>query len=261
VAEPPVTFAGALRKLRAEARLTQEELAEAAGLSLRSISDLERGIATTPRRETVRLLADVLQLTGPARAGFAAVARGRPVAAAAAVAAAAVAAAAVAAAAVDGAAVGGGAAAIRTLPRDISSFIGRQEELRELVDVAVGSGGVVGIHAIGGMAGVGKTAFAVHVAHQLAPRFPAGQIFLPPHGHTPGQQPVEPADALASLLLTAGVPAAQIPPGMEIGSAWNEAHALTGLGRCAVGTGDSSEAAALLRQALENLGLRRVACR
>jgi hypothetical protein len=56
---------------------------------------------------------------------------------------------------------------------------------------------VVGIHAIGGMAGVGKTAFAVHAAH----RFPGGQIFLPLHGHTPGQQPVDPADALASLVL------------------------------------------------------------
>jgi hypothetical protein len=65
------------------------------------------------------------------------------------------------------------------------------------------------------MAGIGKTAFAVHAAHQLAPRFPAGQIFLPLHGHTPGQRPVEPADALASLLLTAGLAAAQIPPGLE----------------------------------------------
>jgi hypothetical protein len=74
---------------------------------------------------------------------------------------------------------------------------------------------VVGIHAIGGMAGVGKTAFAVHAAHRLADRFPAGQIFLPLHGHTPGQQPVDPADALASLLLTLGVPAGQIPPGLE----------------------------------------------
>ena len=110
---------------------------------------------------------------------------------------------------------GGAAVATRSLPRDLASFTGRQLELRDLVDAAASSGGVVGIHAIGGMAGVGKTAFAVHAAHRLAPRFPAGQIFLPLHGHTPGQQPVDPGDALASLLLTAGVPAAQIPPGME----------------------------------------------
>jgi len=111
---------------------------------------------------------------------------------------------------------GGAAAATRTLPRDLASFTGRQQELGELVAAAAaGSGGVVGIHAIGGMAGVGKTALAVHAAHRLAPRFPAGQIFLPLHGHTPGQQPVDPADALASLLLTAGVPAGQIPPGLE----------------------------------------------
>jgi hypothetical protein len=78
-----------------------------------------------------------------------------------------------------------GAAGSRTLPRDIASFTGRQHELQALVDAAAGSGGVVGIHAIGGMAGVGKTAFAVHAAHRLADRFPAGQIFLPLHGHTP----------------------------------------------------------------------------
>jgi tetratricopeptide (TPR) repeat protein len=62
------------------------------------------------------------------------------------------------------------------------------------------------------MTGVGKTAFAVHAGHLLAGRFPDGQIFLALHGHTPGQRPVEPGDALASLLLMAGLPAAQIPP-------------------------------------------------
>src|SRR5258708_5797387 len=75
-----------------------------------------------------------------------------------------------------------------------------------------GAGGVVGIHAIGGMAGVGKPTLAVHAAHGLAGSFPDGQFFLPLHAHTTGQRPVEPADALASLLLTAGVPAQQIPP-------------------------------------------------
>jgi class 3 adenylate cyclase/tetratricopeptide (TPR) repeat protein len=113
---------------------------------------------------------------------------------------------------------GGPAAATRTLPRDLGSFTGRARELAQLMEAAAGGAGpagVVGIHAIGGMAGVGKTALAVHAAHRLAPRFPAGQIFLPLHGHTPGQRPVDPADALASLLLTAGVPAGQVPPGLE----------------------------------------------
>jgi tetratricopeptide (TPR) repeat protein len=113
------------------------------------------------------------------------------------------------------ASLAGVAAATRTLPRDIASFTGRQRELAELVNAAAAAGGVVGIHAIGGMAGIGKTAFAVHAAYRLADRFPAGQVFLPLHGHTPGRQPVDPADALASLLLTAGVPAGQIPPGTE----------------------------------------------
>ena len=119
----------------------------------------------------------------------------------------------------DGAAAGASAAAaIRALPRDIASFTGRGAELRQLVGAvagAAGAGGVVGIHAIGGMAGIGKTALAVHAAHQLAAGFPDGQFFVPLHAHTPGQRPVAPADALASLLLIAGVGAGQIPPGLE----------------------------------------------
>jgi tetratricopeptide (TPR) repeat protein/transcriptional regulator with XRE-family HTH domain len=200
-----VPFGALLRQLRADAGLTQEELAEAAGLSPRSVSDLERGINLTARKDTARLLADALNLAGPARAAFEASARGRTL--------------------VDAfPAAGTAPAATRTLPRDIASFTGRELELAELANTgAVGRGSVVGIHAIGGMAGVGKTAFAVHAAHRLAARFPDGQIFLPLHGHTPGQQPVDPADALASLLMTAGVAAAQIPPGLEARTAlWRD---------------------------------------
>ena len=204
--QPGLSFAGLLRQLRAEARLTQEELAEAAGVSPRSVSDLERGVSRTARKDTARLLADALSLAGPARALFVAAARGKAPAAE------------VLAARQEVMPGAFAAAATRTLPRDVASFTGRGAELVQLlgaIDDLAADGGVVGIHAIGGMAGIGKTAFAVHAAHRLAPRFPAGQIFLPLHGHTPGQRPVDRADALASLLLTAGVAAAQIPPGLE----------------------------------------------
>jgi WD40 repeat protein/transcriptional regulator with XRE-family HTH domain len=70
-------FGGLLRQLRAGAGLTQEELAEAAGLSPRSVSDLERGINRTARRDTAELLAGALGLAEPARLLFVAAARGR----------------------------------------------------------------------------------------------------------------------------------------------------------------------------------------
>jgi tetratricopeptide (TPR) repeat protein/transcriptional regulator with XRE-family HTH domain len=204
--QPGLGFAGLLRRLRADAGLTQEELAEAASLSPRSVSDLERGIHRTARRDTAGLLADALGLTEPVRTLFVAAARGRRAATEV-------------LAARQGQATGAfRAAATRTLPRDIAAFTGRQAELARLTGTLASiaaNGGVVGIHAIGGMAGVGKTTFAVHAAHRLAGNFPDGQIFLSLHGHTPGRRPVDPGNALASLLLSAGVPAAQIPPGIE----------------------------------------------
>lgn len=74
VDEPAFTFAGLLR---AETRLTQEELAEAAGVSPRSVSDLERGINRTARKETAVLLARALGLPGAVAELFVAAARGR----------------------------------------------------------------------------------------------------------------------------------------------------------------------------------------
>ena len=75
--QPALSFAGLLRQLRGEARLTQEELAEAASLSPRSVSDLERGINRTAHKDTALLLAGALSLTGPVREIFVAAARGR----------------------------------------------------------------------------------------------------------------------------------------------------------------------------------------
>ena len=75
--QPALGFAGLLRQLRAEARLTQEELAEAAGVSPRSVSDLERGINRTARKDTAELLAGALGLAEPVRAVFVTAARGR----------------------------------------------------------------------------------------------------------------------------------------------------------------------------------------
>jgi transcriptional regulator with XRE-family HTH domain len=75
--QPELTFAGLLRQLRAEARLTQEELAEAATVSPRSVSDLERGINRTARRDTAVLLAGALGLIGQAGELFVAAARGK----------------------------------------------------------------------------------------------------------------------------------------------------------------------------------------
>jgi tetratricopeptide (TPR) repeat protein len=83
---------------------------------------------------------------------------------------------------------------------------------------------VIGIHAVDGMAGIGKTAFALHAAHRLAARFPDGQIFLHLHAHTAGQRPVDPAEALATLLLTTGVAPQRIPPGLEARSALWRGH-------------------------------------
>ena len=75
--QPELGFADLLRQLRAGARLTQEELAEAAGLSPRSVSDLERGIHRTAREDTALLLAAALGLAGPAGELFVAAARGK----------------------------------------------------------------------------------------------------------------------------------------------------------------------------------------
>lgn len=78
---PVASFASLLRRYRDAAELTQEALAERAGLSVCSISDLERGVKLRPQRTTIRLLAGGLGLTETERAalGAAVPSRRRPV--------------------------------------------------------------------------------------------------------------------------------------------------------------------------------------
>ena len=123
---------------------------------------------------------------------------------------------------------GESASPLRALPRDVAAFTGRARELKRLAAAISRSRGekgeLISVHAVNGMAGIGKTAFAVHAAHQLADRFPDGQIFLRLHAHTPGQRPVDPAEAIGTLLLATGVAPWHIPPGLEARSASWRSH-------------------------------------
>ena len=113
-----------------------------------------------------------------------------------------------------GAKSAGSARALRQLPADLATFTGRERELQAIVG-AIGAasdrGSTVVISAIDGMAGVGKSALAVRAAHLLSDRFPDGQLFVDLHGFTRGMAPRDPADALASVLASLGVPPGRIP--------------------------------------------------
>ncbi|WP_231933433.1 ATP-binding protein [Micromonospora coxensis] len=88
------------------------------------------------------------------------------------------------------------------LPADLFDFTGREAEAA-LVEELLRAVGAV---AIDGMAGVGKSSLAVHVAHRLAPTYPDGGLYLDLHGFTPGQEPLTPQAALGRLLGALDVP-------------------------------------------------------
>ena len=111
----------------------------------------------------------------------------------------------------------------RQLPPEVSSFTGRAAELAELDQLLAGpetghassSGGdgparAVVISALSGTAGVGKTATALRWAHHAAGLFPDGQLYVNLRGYDPGEL-VNPAEALAGILRSLGVPAPDIP--------------------------------------------------
>ncbi|WP_083795896.1 BTAD domain-containing putative transcriptional regulator [Catenulispora acidiphila] len=106
----------------------------------------------------------------------------------------------------------------RQLPAATRHLIGRQAELAflsEAVGETAGAGSGVVISAIGGTAGVGKTALAVHWSHQVAEEFPDGQLYVNLRGFDPSGRPVMSAQAIRGFLDAFHVSAEQIPMSLE----------------------------------------------
>jgi DNA-binding SARP family transcriptional activator/Tfp pilus assembly protein PilF len=103
----------------------------------------------------------------------------------------------------------------RQLPAQVRHFVGRAQELAELTGLLelvtdeTESAPVV-ISAVGGTAGVGKTALVLHWAHRVAARFPDGQLYVNLHGYDPGQ-PMSASYALAGFLRSLGVAGQDVP--------------------------------------------------
>jgi tetratricopeptide (TPR) repeat protein/transcriptional regulator with XRE-family HTH domain len=198
-----------LRACRQSAELSQDELAERSGLSTRTLSNLERGRTRWPHPDSVRRLADALRLRGEARGDFLATADRRLLRNATAS----------AVVVPDGhqARAGGGQIVPRQLPGPVRQFVGRDSEiaaLTSLLDSAGSAPAALVISAIGGTAGVGKTALAIHWAHQVAGQFPDGQLYVNLRGYDP-DEPVPASDALAGFLRALGVSGQDIPAEMS----------------------------------------------
>jgi DNA-binding SARP family transcriptional activator len=104
------------------------------------------------------------------------------------------------------------------LPGAIRHFTGRSAELATLTALAreaTAASGPVIISAIGGMAGIGKTALAVHWAHQVATKFPDGQLYVNLRGFDPCGPPVTPAQAIRGFLGALAVSAQRVPPDLD----------------------------------------------
>ena len=101
------------------------------------------------------------------------------------------------------------------LPGDVAHFTGRVEQLNTLTELSARAGGTAAVTAIGGSAGIGKTALALHWAHQHTARFPDGQLYVNLRGFDPAGTPVPAEAALHGFLDALGVEPAQIPPGLE----------------------------------------------
>jgi DNA-binding SARP family transcriptional activator len=101
------------------------------------------------------------------------------------------------------------------LPADVAHFTGRTDQLDALTTLAGKAGSAVVISAIGGTAGIGKTALAVHWGHQAAAAFPDGQLYVNLRGFDPTDAPVPAETAIRGFLDALEVPSARIPADLD----------------------------------------------
>jgi tetratricopeptide (TPR) repeat protein len=197
---PADGFGSWLRRRRDELSVTQEMLADKAGVAVRTIRYLEAG-RTRPRPHTRGIVTAALaQLAGPGDVGHGRAGDGGPG---------------------DGEAGTRHAGEVRRnghdpytpaqLPPDVATFVGRGQALRKLdrlaaeVDVAATTGLIVGAP------GIGKTTIAVHWAHRVKHRFPDGQLFADLKGFGAATTPEDPDEVLQGFLEALGVPAERMP--------------------------------------------------
>jgi tetratricopeptide (TPR) repeat protein/transcriptional regulator with XRE-family HTH domain len=186
-------FGEAVRQHRRRLGITQEELVDRTGLSIRGLRKIEAGKVITPRWVTIRLLADAFGLTGEARERFCELADP----------------------ALPPPAQACGPA---QLPLDAAGFAGREGYLSQLFALFAGASGqptAVPVIVLHGMAGVGKTTLAVHWAHQVRDQFPDGQIFINLRGFDPTGLRVNQASALRGFLEALDIPASRLPSGVD----------------------------------------------
>jgi len=150
------SFRELLREYRRAQGLTQQELAERAGVSARSVSDLERGLKLRPHRHTVELLANALGLDPPARRELESSirrTRGDP-----------------------GVATESTRQARNNLPHPASSFLGRETEVAQIVSLLTEEG--ARLLTLTGPGGAGKTRLALRAAVELLTPFSDGVFFV-----------------------------------------------------------------------------------
>jgi transcriptional regulator with XRE-family HTH domain len=141
-------FGDLLRRHRTAAGLTQDKLAERAGLSLRGLSDLERGARRAPYRDTVLRLAEALGLEGPARADLLATVRHPRT----------------------GMQVRLPGPTQKPLPIPLSSFVGREREVAEVRRLLA----LTRLVTLTGTGGIGKTSLALQVCSEVVDDYPGG---------------------------------------------------------------------------------------